>query len=711
MVLEIAFESRKARGNPFTDVELDVVFASPDGARLRVPAFWAGGKTWKARYASPVLGLHRYRTECSDTGDAGLHGVEGEVEIVPYTGTNPLYRHGPIRIADDRRHFAHADGTPFFWLADTWWKDLCKRMSFDDFRELTADRKAKGFTVVQIVCGTYPDEDAFEEMWENEGGKPYLDHAFRQANPNYFDYADRRLRHLADEGIVPAIVGSWARADCDSMKFVGVEGLKRHWRHLVARYGAYPVVWIVAGEAPEDLRYGRGPWGEVAKYLRRIDPYRRISTSHVGCGHEEPLVVDFDMVGGSHDATVAVRPEVLGAFRTAYAAKPAVPVVCGETAYEGHMQQAWQDVQRRMFWMFMLSGAAGHTYGAAGVWHASIEGDPGCASSAFGGRRTYDWTTWREGMAYPGSTQLGLCKKLLEEFPWHHFEPHPEWAEEGCYAAGIPREVRFIYQPSRGIYNWQGVVVKEVEADVPYTAFYFDPATGRRFDQGKVKLVSGHLTTLAKHAKPLLYEDDFDRVAAGFTPKGDAGAWKDYGTPTERKDGCLVGGKGMLSVVETVNLRDVMVSCASARSDAEAGLVLRFRDPDNYIVALYSPHFKSIFIHDRRDGNWGAMLGKVDIPEIGPEIRLSAAAVGDYAALLVSDGKQTWRTPPVKVSNTVSGKTGLWLYQIGERQTFGKFEVSPLDAESSAGATTGLYLAPDLPSPQDWILVLRRDDR
>ncbi len=72
-----------------------------------------------------------------------------------------------------------------------------------------------------------------------------------------------------------------------------------------------------------------------------------------------------------------------------------MPVLVGETCYEGHMQQGFGDTQRRMFWQSILNGAAGHTYGAAGIWHASVEGDPGCASAAFGGKKVYDWTTWK----------------------------------------------------------------------------------------------------------------------------------------------------------------------------------------------------------------------------------------------------------------------------------------------------------------------------
>lgn len=148
------------------------------------------------------------------------------------------------------------------------------------------------------------------------------------------------------------------------------------------------------------------------------------------------------------------------------------------------MQTNFQDLQRHLFWSLMLSGAAGHTYGAAGIWQASVEGDPGIDP-------VYDWTTWKEGMNYPGSTQLGIGKRLLERYPWACFEVHPEWAEADCFAAGIPRKVRFIYQPKRGIYNWNGTIVKGLEPDVRYSAFYFDPATGRRFDQGAVDAPAG----------------------------------------------------------------------------------------------------------------------------------------------------------------------------------------------------------------------------
>jgi hypothetical protein len=487
-VAEITLISGKTYQNPFMEVELDVIITQPDGTQLRVPGFWAGGNRWCFRYASPMPGLHTWRSECSDKSNSKLHGIAGKIEVTAYHGGNLLYKHGPPRVAKDHRHFEHADGTPFFWLGDTWWKGLCKRLTWEGFQELTANRSAKGFSVIQIVCGPYPDEGFFKPSWENEGGQPYLAKDLSVINPEYFEYADRRLKHLVDSGLVPAIVGAWGRGDCNSMEAFGAASIKRHWRYLIARYGAYPVTWILAGEIADETKWGMGPWAEIAKYLREIDPYKHLLTCHTGQGRrgadDDMCVIDFDMVGGSHDERKAVENETLAILTSAYAKKPTMPVLCGETCYEGHMQQGFGDVQRHIFWMNMLSGAAGHTYGAAGIWHAGVEGDHG--NWGAWDRQPYDWTTWKEGMNYPGSTQLGIGKKLLEQYPWWRFEPHPEWAP-GCFAAGIPGEVRFVYLPRRNIYNWDGPEIINLEPDVDWHVYYFDPATGRRFDQGIIK--------------------------------------------------------------------------------------------------------------------------------------------------------------------------------------------------------------------------------
>jgi hypothetical protein len=754
-VAEIALTSQKTYRDPFNEISLDAIITQPEGGQQRVPAFWAGGNRWCFRYASGRPGPVAWRTECSDPGNSGLHGVEGKMQVTAYRGDNVLYRHGPLRVAKDRRHFEHADGTPFFWLGDTWWKGLCKRLPWEGFKELAADRKAKGFTVVQIVAGPYPDEPPFDPRWANEGGMPY-EKGYARVNPAYFDSADRRIEHLVDSGIVPAIVGGWGW----HMPSIGVEKMNRHWRYLISRYGAYPVVWIVGGEAE-----GR-PWTEVARYVRRTDPYRRPATVHpYGSGRQalaDDAVLDFDMLQTGHGggwgapcgeyAGAAVN--TVSKVTSHYSKTPTMPVLVGEVTYEGHMMTNGAEIQRFMFWSSMLNGAAGHTYGAGGIWQINSETERGAE---------YEFTPWSEAMKLPGSTQVGLGKKLLEEYQWWRFEPHPEWVEPHStalldphpqwyddnkefaarrgkwdlpYAAGVPGEVRIIYIPGH-YYNWTAPTVRHLECDVPYRAFLFNPASGKRYRLGTIVSAGPPPKPFEGHTQPRLFEDGFEG--------GDASAWKDYGTPTRRQGGRLAGGKGMVTIVEKISETDLMAS-ADAGSDAEAGIVLRFHDPDNYLVALYTPLLKAIYLHDRNNGQWGEPLGRVDVPEIGPKIHLTAAACRNNAALIVTDGKKTYYTPVVQVANATPGKTGLWLYQVGERQEYDNFEVSRtefapvkhevkgLPATAAAGAATGLpltmhenpnilpavtipemtllqadaYKLPRLPAPQDWVLVLER---
>ena len=148
--------------------------------------------------------------------------------------------HGPLRVSDNRRYFQYADGTPFFWLADTWWEGLCRLISLEDIKTLAADRRAKGFSDVQIVAGLYSDLPPFDDRAKNEGGLVW-EPQFTRINPAYFDAADPRIRAIVDSQLAAAIVGSWGYY----FPLMGMDKMKKHWRNLVARYGAYPVVWIM----------------------------------------------------------------------------------------------------------------------------------------------------------------------------------------------------------------------------------------------------------------------------------------------------------------------------------------------------------------------------------------------------------------------------------------------------------------------------------
>ncbi len=437
-VAEVTFTSRADRDDPFNQVELDLVFTGPDGSNQRVPAFWAGGRAWRVRFASPEPGTFRYRSVCSDPSDAGLHGVSGTIEVRPYRGENPLYRHGPLRVAADHRHLEHHDGTPFFWLGDTWWMGLCDRLAWpDDFHALTADRKEKGFNVIQIVAGLYPDMPAFDDRGRNEAGFPW-ENDYARIRPEYFDRADERLSYLADQGIVPCIVGAWGY----HLPWLGLDRMKKHWRYLAARYGAMPVVWCAAGEVNLPYYLNKGfpyggekqtaDWEIVIRYLRSVNAFNRLVTVHpTGLPplsgrllYKDQTLLDFDMLQTGHGESEVLAPTIR-ALHASYQAQPPMPVLNGEVCYEALLGKIPAEIPRLMFWTNILSGASGHTYGANGIWQLNRKDRP-YGKSPHGGN--YGTIPWETAMKLPGSRQLGLGKALLMEYPWHQLEPHSEWA-------------------------------------------------------------------------------------------------------------------------------------------------------------------------------------------------------------------------------------------------------------------------------------------
>ena len=242
-IFERTFESRKIYADPFNDIDVDVIF-SKDGRSWRVPAFWRGGNKWTVRFAPPSPGQYAYRLESSDQNNVDLNGHEARITIKGYLGSNPLLKHGPLRVSENRRYFEHADGTPFFWLGDAQYTTLSDRISWKGFQRLISDRKRKEFTVVELVAGGAPNEEnaPVDPGYRNEGGAVW-DPQFQRINPSYFDYADRRIQCLVDSGIVPAIIGAWSPV----LFQMGLQKMEKHWRYIIARYGAYPVVWILGG--------------------------------------------------------------------------------------------------------------------------------------------------------------------------------------------------------------------------------------------------------------------------------------------------------------------------------------------------------------------------------------------------------------------------------------------------------------------------------
>jgi hypothetical protein len=492
---EWSYASGKQYSDPFNQVDVDVIISTPYGQEERLPAFWSGGNIWRARYAPPAPGLYRMKSVCTDASNHDLHGQTMTLRVEQYTGDNTHYKHGALRIAADKRHFERADGTPFFWLGDTWWMGLCKRMSWpDDFQTLTADRVQKGFTIVQIVAGLYPDMEPFDERGANEAGFPW-DREYKSINPAYFDMADVRIQHLADHGLAACIVGFWGYF----IPRMGMAKVKQHWRYLIARWGAYPVMWCLAGEGTmpyylsstkvEDAEMQKHGLTELARYVRATDPRKHPITIHPSSSArlcvDDPSVLDFDMLQTGHSDRESV-PNTIETVNRSLAADPKMPVLIGEVCYEGIQEASRQEVQRFMFWSAILSGTGGHTYGANGIWQVNTREKP-YGLSPHG--HSWGGPPWDVAAELPGSGQIGLAKRLLTRYSWWKLETQPDWIEPRwskenywrAFAAEIPGEAVFAYLPSAfapGSFHHLN--------SGSYRAFFFNPTDGVETEIGTI---------------------------------------------------------------------------------------------------------------------------------------------------------------------------------------------------------------------------------
>jgi hypothetical protein len=316
---------------------------------------------------------------------------------------------------------------------------------------------------------------------------------------------------------------------------------------------------------------------------------------------------------------------------------------------------------------------------------------------------------------------------FTDEFPqpsgivWSY--PAGEWkSHKGNfflpYAAGIPREVRFIYMPCFALNCRTPPTVLGLEPGVRYHAYFWEPSLGIKVDLGAVERPS---------PGAVLREDKFE--------DSDSSNWTELGTTSLRSGGRMSVSGDSLAIAKAVNEVDV-VAGVGGHSDANAGLVLRYHDADNYVAAVYSPQDKAVYVVDRKKGVDGPPLGSTPVPTLDPDFRLSAEVRGGWAAVSIGDGERTYTSRIVSVSNTTAGGAGLRHENEGSAQSFDHFELrkSPTlvtdehlerklyDARGGyRGEMTGpgwddlakekiilldAYRPKRLPMPQDWVLLL-----
>jgi hypothetical protein len=486
---EQAFESHKDYANPIRDVTVTVEFIGPRRQIVEAAAFWDGGRTWKVRFSPDEAGTWRYEVRSSDPTDRGLHRKAGGFLAPEYRGRNELYRRGRIRLAADRRHFVHADGTPWFWLGCTAWNGALLSTAEEWDRYLT-DRAGKRFSAVQFVM-TQWRAGREDEL----GQKAFSGTNSVRVNPAFFQRLDKRFEAINDKGLVAAPVMLWALSSDDKEspgEVLPADQAILLAKYMAARYDAFHVVWLLGGDGDYTAEKAQ-KWKNIGRNVFSPARSDRIVTLHPR-GLQDPWEafrseswLTFLMYQSGHgNDSRKWRWNATGGPAAGRKLEPPRPVIDGEINYEGHLdyqtKQPISDyqVRRAAYYSLLSAPPAGVTYGAHGIWPWNRKPQVPLAHPRAGVA-----PPWQECLDWPGAQQMKILRDTLDLVKWWRLRPdrsllsedpvNPEFSNYIMPARSADGDAALIYLPGN---PYAALDLTGFAGQLDAT--WIDPRTGKR---------------------------------------------------------------------------------------------------------------------------------------------------------------------------------------------------------------------------------------
>ncbi|HWX21152.1 MAG TPA: DUF4038 domain-containing protein, partial [Candidatus Binatia bacterium] len=388
----------------------------------QVFGFWDAGRTWRVRFSPDQPGRWTFRTSCSDPKNTGLQ-QQGEFLCSAVVGTNLFHQHGPVRVARDHRHLEHADGTPFFWLADTTWNGA--RASDPKNWDLYAQvRLSQKFSVVQWAVAPGEDvkrQSALTGFAERIG-----------INPDFFKRLDEKIDRLSQAGLLNAIV---PLAELASQKEPGLALADDQaillTRYVVARWGADPVVWLLAFDGDSNGKKA-SRWKAIGQAVFGMAPHAPVV---LYTGETQWLLDNFrdqswvDIFGYQTVTDVtddAWKWTLAGPFVkewTKEPTRPLIPFVPCENSVAPQSQKRFSanDVRHAAYASLLMTVPAGVSYAGQGVinWDSATGARNDTSPGA-------DLPLWLKAMFMPAAKQMGHLGKLLTSVDFWRLHPEPK---------------------------------------------------------------------------------------------------------------------------------------------------------------------------------------------------------------------------------------------------------------------------------------------
>jgi len=205
----------------------------------------------------------------------------------------------------------------------------------------------------------------------------------------YQDNLDPKFEYVAKQGLVHNL-GLTLFLIINNTKYTD-EQKHRFAVYIVARYGAYPIVYNLGGEAPGYRDSDVDIWNGIGEAIKNADGYNNLRTVHDM--NTRPLPTIFDN-----------ETWYEGIYSTEYPGRRIVPeLLVRQAAYRA-----------------MQKNCCGFSYGVQGIWNARWnENDPGEMTRKLS---YFGLTDWRTAIDFPGADQLTYMKEFYQSVPWNKLQ-------------------------------------------------------------------------------------------------------------------------------------------------------------------------------------------------------------------------------------------------------------------------------------------------
>ena len=495
--VELNLESNTKFANPIQEATLMAAVIPPSKHERAVEGFWDGGNTWKIRFAPDEIGEWQSNLFLVKRDGEVLQTASGHFVCGPASGDTPFELHGPIRLAANKRHLEHADGTPFFWLADTAWNGPL-RSTEAEWELYLRERQRQKFTAVQWVATQWraaPDGD-------QQGQLAFTGHEQIAINPAFFQRMDQRIKTTTRAGLLNVPVLLWAIGAGSNPTVDPGFGLPEDQaillaRYMVARWSAYPVVWILAGDGKYQGGYAER-WRRIGRALFNDKPHAPVA---MHCGGQQWPAEEFrreqwlDILGyqsGHGDGEETWRWLAEGPPARDWSVEPRLFQLNLEPAYENHVAyqsgqpHAPQAVRRAIYWSLLNAPTAGVTYGGHGIWGWDDGSGPPVDHPNSGTP-----LPWRQALTMPGAEQMAQVATLFSKIEWWRLRPEPLLVVNQPGAEAVTQTI-MAAQAEAGdlvvVYLSVGgaVAIRTTRLKPNLQASWFNPRTGERAPIGPV---------------------------------------------------------------------------------------------------------------------------------------------------------------------------------------------------------------------------------